>query len=96
MLTFENARKIGLNACIDKIGRNFVMANKDAIAVAYGDSEEGVFCFVGVDTAYVSRNCADTLVLDSTSKFQYRVSCNVRLADGVTDFIECIAPVLCH
>ena len=29
MLTYEKAKKIGIDACIDKLGREFVMSHKD-------------------------------------------------------------------
>ncbi len=60
---------------------------------AYGESEDGVYCFVGVDD---NLDCYDNnigvLILDSTSKFPYRVSCNVTLTDGAVTFIECVLP----
>ena len=54
MLSVEAARKIGINACIDKLGREFVLAHRDRATSAYGESDEGVFCFVGVDDGFVS------------------------------------------
>lgn len=92
MLTTEAARKIGINACIDKLGRDFVQAHRDSSTSAYGESEDGVFCFVGVDDAPVFPEFDGTLVLDSVSPFPYRVSCNVALEDGSLSFLECILP----
>lgn len=90
MLNVEAARKIGIKACIDKLGRDFVMAHRDCATTAYGESEEGVYCFVGVDDQHWDDNGA--LILDSHSEFPYRVSCNVNLFDGTPNFIECIVP----
>lgn len=92
MLTIDTAKKIGINACIDKLGRDFVLAHKDSAASAYGESDDGVFCFVGVDDGYSSQNSDDVLVLDSRSEFAYRASCNVSLSDGAASFIECVLP----
>lgn len=94
MLTIEAARKIGINACIDKIGRNFVQTHKDSSVYAYGDgeTEDSVFCYVGVSDAPPPPQQEGVLVLDSTSKFPYRVSCNVSLEDGTPKFIECVVP----
>lgn len=39
MLTVEVARKIGINACIDKIGRDFVQTHKDFAVYACGGGE---------------------------------------------------------
>lgn len=49
MLNVDVARRIGINACIDKLGRKFVSAHKEFSASAYGENDDGVFCFVGVD-----------------------------------------------
>ena len=92
MLSFETAKKIGINACIDKLGRDFVFAHKDLATSAYGENENSVFCFVGVDDRSASQNRDHKLILDSHSEFPYRVSCNVSLFDGVPSFIECILP----
>ncbi len=93
MLSVNEARKIGINACIDKLGRDFVRKYKDSCVYAYGESEDGVYCFVGVnDNPDCYDNDTDVLILDSTSKFPYRVSCNVRLTDGAVTFIECVLP----
>lgn len=92
MLNMETAKKIGLNACIDKLGREFVLANKDVATSAYGESDGGVFCFVGVDDRHSRTTCDRSLVLDSHSSFPYRVSCNVSLLDGSPRFVECVTP----
>lgn len=93
MLNIEAARKIGINACIDKLGRDFVLANRARATSAFGESENGIYCFVGVDDGSAAQNHSDRLVLDSHSAFPYRASCNVRLSDGECDFIECIVPM---
>lgn len=92
MLNIETARKIGINACIDKIGRDFVMAHKEFATSAYGENEDGVFCFVGVGDSCQSENSDEILILDSHSQFPYRASCNVNLSDGGTEFLECVLP----
>lgn len=95
MLTREAARKIGIDACIDKIGRDFLQKYKDNAVYAYGDgeTENSVFCYVGVDDKpYVPEENPEIIVLDSFSQFPYRASCNVQLADGSTDFVECVLP----
>lgn len=92
MLSVETAKKIGINACIDKLGRDFVLSHRDCATSAYGESEYGVFCFVGVDDKFVSQNSDKKLILDSCSKFSYRASYNVSLIDGSQRFIECVSP----
>lgn len=49
MLDLETARMIAFNACLDKLGRDFVFENRDYATSGFGESEYGVFCFVGVD-----------------------------------------------
>jgi hypothetical protein len=88
MLDIETAREIGINACIDRLGRDFVLENKDFATKAFGESEDGVFCFVGVDKEYNAMNSDNPIILDSCSKFAYRASCNVNLEDGKITFIE--------
>lgn len=92
MLKLETARKIGMTACIDKLGRDFVLANRNMMTSAYGESEDGLFCFVGVTSAQTATVTHKHLILDSQSQFQYRVSCNVDLQNGEPTFIECVLP----
>lgn len=44
MLTVAEARKIGIKACMDKIGYDFCMSNKDNATTGYTE-EEGKFPF---------------------------------------------------
>ncbi len=92
MLSIEEARKAGINACIDKLGREFVLLHRDTATAAYGETEAGVFCFVGVDKEYVSKVGEDVLMLDSVSEFQYHASCNVSRVDGSVTFVEFVLP----
>ena len=92
MLNIDAAKQIGFAACVDKLGRPFVLAHRDSAASAYGEIDGGVFCFVGVDDRPGHREHDGMLVLDDRSKFPYRVSCNVKLTDGIPDFVECVLP----
>jgi hypothetical protein len=92
MLDLETAKIIGINACIDKIGREFVFKHKDFATSGFGESEHGVFCFVGVDDENTAKDKSGLLMLDSTSKFAYSASCHVNLLDGIPMFIECVTP----
>lgn len=92
MLTVKEAARIGINACIDKIGRDFVLANRDNGTSAYGENDGLVFCYVGVDDKpYVPEN-PDILILDNVSRFPYHASCNVSLTDGATTFMDYALP----
>ena len=63
MLTVEAAKKIGIRACIDKLGREFVLAHRESATSAYRECDEGVFCFVGVDDGYIPQNTDRKLIL---------------------------------
>jgi hypothetical protein len=90
-LDVETARQIGINACVEKLGRDFVEKYKETSTCAYGESEDGMFCFVGVDD--VEKNgCDYALVLDSTSRFPYSASCVVSLENGAVTWREVVVP----
>ena len=46
MLTYEKAKEIGREACIDRLGRDFVMRYRDTSSSAYSDREDHAYCFV--------------------------------------------------
>ena len=65
MLTVSEAKKIGRDACIEKIGRAFVEKHKENSVAAYGDfSDEGiVFCYIGVSDKPFTDTYSESLVL---------------------------------
>ena len=93
MLTFEEAKKIGVNACIDKLGRDFVTQNRKKSSAAYSDMEDHAFCFVGV-TDRPDKSMTDELVLscDPQDRFPYVARCNVAYRDGEITFLDCTLP----
>ena len=95
MLTFSEAREIGVNACIDRLGREFVEKYRDNACNAFADVEDHVFCFVGVDDRQPRQFLEDEpLTLDDRqgNEFPYRVSCNVKYSDGKIEFVDCVLP----
>lgn len=46
MLTYEEARKIGIDACVQKIGEDFVNEHEDNLCAGYGDVEDYAYCFL--------------------------------------------------
>lgn len=94
MLTIEEAKKLGVSACIDKLGRNFYEKFIDSSTTAYGDfSEDGViFCYVGVNDQPKKNDHVESLILSSTNPIPYSASCNVQLSDGKIVFLECNLP----
>lgn len=92
MLTFEQAKRIGINACIEKLGVEFVRkyADTSSSAVGYGDDEKTVFCFVGVDDGPQAPFDGKTLTLTSDDAFPYSASCEVVLETGKIENLEYI------
>ena len=45
MLTYEAARRKGVDACIDKLGRDFVLRHQDTSSSGFGDREE-IMCSI--------------------------------------------------
>lgn len=88
----ESAKKIGRDACIEKLGYEFVKQHKENTVFACGLHDEEMFCFVGVNNEEFVSAKTENLVLDSTSQWQYRVSCFVSLKNGAVRFKECIVP----
>lgn len=94
MLTFEEAKKIGINACIEKLGGSFVKQHVDSFCSAYGwgEEEHTVFCFAGVDDNPKQITNPDELLLTNNNSFPYRVSCNVNILNSSISYIECVVP----
>lgn len=94
MLTFEEAKKIGIDACVKKLGVSFVKQYADSFCSAYGWGEEKntVFCFAGVDDNPGELINSDELILTKSDCFPYRVSCNVNIMNGFITYIECVIP----
>lgn len=94
MLTYAQAKKIGVNACLDKLGRDFVKRYESTSCAGYGEEEEFAFCYVGVDDRPDPVYDSTDIILDDRngSKFPYLVSCNVWYEDGRIDFLDCVLP----
>lgn len=94
MLSFEEAKKIGTVACIDKLGREFVKKYRDTACSAYGDEEDHAFCFVGIDTEPDTPWDGGPLILDDAPdrRFPFSASCNVEYETGSVTFLECTLP----
>ena len=92
MLTFDEARKIGLNACIDQLGRDFVKKYADSSSSAFGQIEDAAYCFVGVEPN-PDMSEEKELILSEKRQFSYRVSCMVSMKNGDISYIEKVLPV---
>ena len=96
MLTVKEAKSIGRDACVDRLGRDFVEKYKENSVAAYGDfSDEGiVFCYVGISDKPLEDIYSGRLVLSESQdgKMPFGVSCNVQLEDGKIEYLECKLP----
>ena len=94
MLTFNEARIIGIQACVNKLGYDFVRKNEELSCTAYGDEADHAFCFVGVGIEAGSPKADGSIVLDDSPerKFPFSASCNVDYADGTVTFLDCVLP----
>lgn len=93
MLTYEEARKIGIYACIDKLGKDFVDRYRETSCSAYGDMEDHAVCFVGVSDQEDDLTRKQIILSSSPeSRFPYMASCDVGYEDGKVTFLECILP----
>ncbi|MBR4474453.1 MAG: hypothetical protein IKS55_12545 [Oscillospiraceae bacterium] len=92
MIDFETAKKIGIQACVDKIGIDYVRKYRDTYTTAYGmDTETDAFCYVGVSDDPIEAASGNGIILEK-SPFPYYASCNVNLNNGQVSFLECRTP----
>ena len=88
MLTLEEAKKIGIKACIKKIGSKF---DKEFAVSACGnepDEDNKLFCFVGVDKQTLNKKKNNKLILNSISRFVYTAYCTVDMETGKVEYIK--------
>ena len=86
MLSFNEARRIGMQKCVDMLGRDFVKKNLENSSSAYGEDPDNglVYCFLGLSTTPL--RSGKTIKLTSDNQFPYQAYCFVRTEDGtITD-----------
>ena len=89
MISVSKARKIGINACIDRIGREICKNHADNSTSAYGRNGDVVSCFVGVNdepAPQINLDEVSTLVLSDLKGWKYAAACDVSLQDGSVHF----------
>ena len=95
MLTVDEAKNIGIKACVEKIGYDFCKKYADNSTSAYGEEDGVVNCFVGVSDE-PEKSCdiseVDKLVLTSRNEWPYAARCYVSLSDGEIRFSEVRRP----
>lgn len=95
MLSAGEAKEIGINACIEKLGIEFCKKHSDNATSAYGEDNGIMNCFVGIDDSpapdYDISNVKE-LVLTSMEEWPYYASCNVNMTNGKIEFLRCVLP----
>ena len=92
MLSTDEARRIGIRACIDKIGYEFCKLHADNSTSAYGENDGVMNCFVGISdkpAPVYDISKVDELIGE---EWPYSASCNVKMSDGTIEFLECRIP----
>ncbi|MBR4981587.1 MAG: hypothetical protein IKY94_03390 [Lachnospiraceae bacterium] len=95
MLTVNEAKNIGIRACIEKIGLEFCKQHADNATSGFSEEDGYVNCFVGVnDKPAKQYNISEVnkLVLTSGEKWPYAARCNVSLINGNVEFYELRRP----
>ena len=92
MLNANEAKKIGISACIDRLGYGFCKKYESSACTSWGLHDSKMFCCVGIDDEpYVPEKNPSRLIL-SEVKFRYTVSCDVDMNDGSIEYLECVTP----
>lgn len=96
MMTYEDAKKLGTEACLGRLGKDFVREHRDMACSAYSDEEDHAYCFVGVSDQPEAVWDGEDIILDGHpgTEWSFQVSCNVWYADGNIEFLDCVLPDL--
>ncbi len=95
MLSFEEAKKIGIRACVDKIGYAFCRTHNDHSTSVYGEVNGKMECFIGVSDEPepdYDIDKVDHLILTSGNDWPYYAHCKVDMTTGEIEYGECKIP----
>ena len=76
-------KTIGMNACIEKIGKAFVEAHRESASFSTQETDNELFCFLGIDLHHFDRK----LCLSNENDWDIYASCFVR--NGIAEFGDC-------
>ena len=83
--TFE-AKKLGIKACINKIGYDFCNKYADNSTSSWGEKDDKIVsCFVGINTD-VSKE--EKFLLTHEKNWDYFVHCDVNKETGEINFLD--------
>lgn len=93
MLSVNEAKKIGIWACIEKIGLEFCKKHADNSVSAYGEREGyKVNCFVGVSDQPEPDWDTEKIRLSRGNDWPYYAFCDVDRKTGEVVFDEFVVP----
>mgnify|MGYP006788791497 CR=1 FL=1 len=95
MMSVEEAKRIGIRACIDKIGYELCKLYEDTAISSAGEKPGIVTCYVGIDTRPEAKEELKNMrafILDEVNSYTYYANCSVSLQDGSIEFQECCLP----
>lgn len=94
MLTEKEAKKIGIRACIEKLGSEFCKEYANSATSCWGmEDDNTMYCYVGVSTDPEPDYDLDKvteLTLDAKGKFPYSANCLVNMENGNITFLQLI------
>lgn len=80
--------QIGFDALVNAIGRDFIKKHKDAAIFSCGETEKGLYCFIGID---LHPEIRQVTIRESTGEWDIYASCYV-LENGEVVMDECRLP----
>ena len=94
MLLFEEARKKGINACADAIGKEFIENEAISFYSNAGcvEDENSVFCVFAVDDRPHDSYETDEDEDVADGDYRYMASCVVSMENGKITFLKCKLP----
>lgn len=94
MLTEKEAKKLGINACIKKLGYDFCKKYKNNSTSCWGmEDKNTMYCYIGLSTEpeeELDIEKVTELTLDKKGKFPYSTSCLVNMENGKITFLKTI------
>lgn len=92
MLEAKEAKRIGIQACVEKIGMDFFKKYEENACSSWSEHDGKMFCSVGIDDVkFVPDKKPEKLIL-SENGFQYFASCDVDMMDGSIEYLEYRVP----
>lgn len=94
MLSYKEARKIGNNACINMLGKDFCLAHQDNGTSGYDiEPHDGKMeCFVCISDQPDIVTLKEYMQREHETPFPFRCIVNVDMKTGEVEYVEYITP----